>query len=444
MGKRKSGEELERIKKEYNVFDIYSWSKYNLYDTDMYGWFLRYILKLSGDRKDSIYGASGGEVHDLMEGFYLGEINKEDLVSMYEDKMFELDISGYKFDRNDEEKNDAIAEKYHYCNKHFLENFKPIQGENIGLEKFLLIKVGSFLFQGYSDFDHEEVRDGVNKAIITDFKTSTIYTGDKIKKERGQLLLYALGKMQEGWKVEDIIIRWLFTKYVSVRVPTKDSYRYRQISRHEIGSCLSASVRKELKKIQMFSQENIYEMINFMEEENKFHEMCPETIDIEVGEPQLTQKGELKKAYINKFKKYISSYPKYSEVEIETMIEEMVIINSLENMPKEIKEIFVIEDCYVEIDFTQEDIDELKDQIINRLVDMNKRISEYNRTKDDSVFFNEINKSNEYYFATLSEYSPKMHKPYKEYLDNKNMFKDDEDVEDDINDILLELGLDLD
>ena len=70
--------------------------------------------------------------------------------------------------------------------------------------------------QGYLDFIQTEPDGGI---IITDFKTSTLYRGDKIQNESGQLLVYAEGIRQLlNIPLEMIKCRWNFLKYVDVTV----------------------------------------------------------------------------------------------------------------------------------------------------------------------------------------------------------------------------------
>jgi len=447
MAERKTREELEELKNIYNVFDIYSWSRYNLSKTDMYSYFLRYIKKIKEDRADSIYSYAGSLVHDLMEGFYDGTLSKEKLSEIYEEKMFEFELAGYKFDRNNEERNLSIGNKYNYCNKHYLENFIPIEGDNIKnikLEDYLLIKVGKFLFNGYSDFEYETELDGICKKYIVDFKTSTIYKGDKINKERGQLLLYALSKVQEGWDVSDIVIGWLFTKYVSVDVPKKDGFTTREIERNEIGSKLKASVGSQLKKVVRYDDVFIDNILLELENNSNLSKDIPELLLIELGDIDKKKDGTIKVAYINKLRKLLSEYPKYSEREIELYLDELVLTNDINCIPIEVRCLYSFRDCFVEIPFVKEDLEELQDQIVQQIVKIHKLESEYKKNNDDKIFYSEIDRSNDYFFAVLSGYSPKLHKPYKEYLDSLGINKDDVEIEDDINDILLELGIDLD
>jgi RecB family exonuclease len=372
MAERLNYEQLEQIKKEMNVFDIYSFSKVNLYKTDPYSYFLKYILKVPEDKADSIYSSCGTIVHDLTEQFQADEISREAMVETYNDKTFELEQLGFKFDRTDEDKNEAISKKYHTCNIHFLNNFRKIEGIDGVSESSVIIKVGKFLFVGYIDYQHIDiikVNDyNIKQLYITDFKTSTIYSKDKAQKEKMQLLLYALGHIQNGWDINNIKARWCFTKYINVDVMQKkkvdgiNAWNSRQIERNEIGSKLSASAQMWLKDTK-----------------------------------------------------------RYSEEEINDFIVDMLVTNSIDNLPNDVKDKFKISDCYVYIDITKEEIDELVNDFVNTIHEMKIKEGEYARTKNDKVFWTEINKDNEYFLAVLSGYSPKIHKPYFEYLKQKEL-----------------------
>jgi len=198
MAERLTHEELEQIKKELNVYDIYSFSKINIFETDPYGYMLRYILRIPEDANDSIYSHCGTIVHDLTEEFQAGKITREKMLSIYEDKTFELEALGFKFDRTNDDKNEIISKKYHACNTHFIKNYNKIEGKDGESESSIIIKVGNFVFVGYIDYKHVETIEDEDYLVITDFKTSTIYTGNKITKEKAQLLLYSLRHIQKG------------------------------------------------------------------------------------------------------------------------------------------------------------------------------------------------------------------------------------------------------
>jgi len=368
MSERLSYEQLEQIKKDLNVYDIYSFSKVNSFKTDPYGYFLKYILKVPEDRADSIYSYCGTLAHDLTEEFLAGRITREEMIEQYNDKTFELEATGFKFDRNDEEKNEQISKKYHSCNLHFLQNFKPIEGIDGVSESSIVVKVGNFVFVGYIDYKHIEIENDEKNLYITDFKTSTIYKGEKIDKEKAQLLLYTLGHIQQGWDINKIKARWCFTKYISVDVMEKkkingeNTWKTRQIERNEIGSKLSASAKMWLKDTK-----------------------------------------------------------RYNDEEIDDFLVDMLVNNSIDGLPEDVKEKFKISDCYVYVDITKEEIEALVKDFIETIHSMKKAEGEYLRTKDDTVFWTEITRENEYYFAVLSGYSTKYHKPYAEYLKQKEL-----------------------
>ena len=363
MSERLSYQELEQIKKKLNVFDIYSFSKVNSFKTDPYGYFLKYIMKIPEDRQDSIYGIVGNIVHDLTEEFQADKIKREAMIETYKDKTFELEQLGFKFDRTDENKNESIAKKYHACNIHFLENFKKIEGKDGISESSIIVKIGNFVFVGYIDYKHTEEYNDDKYLYITDFKTSTIYKGEKIDKEKMQLLLYSLGYIQQGWNLDKIKARWCFTKYVNVEVmEKKKTWKTRQIERNEIGSKLSASAKMWLKDTK-----------------------------------------------------------RYSEEEINDFLVDMLVKNSIDMLPENIKEKFKISDCYIYIDINKEEIEELTQDFINTIHTMKIKEGEYLRTKNDSVFWTEITKDNDYFISVLSGYSIKLHKPYAEYLKQKEL-----------------------
>jgi hypothetical protein len=367
---RKTYEELEVIKKKLSCHTLYSWSRYNTYKNDNYEYFLKYVKRVKEDRNDGIYGVSGGICHTVLEKFYSKEINYEQMLQEYEDELLNMNLAELKYDRTNEEKNKSVAEKYEYCIRHFFQNHQQIT-KKVDIERFITVKVGAFYLQGYVDFLFKE--DG--KFNIVDWKTSSIYTGKKIEKECGQLLLYTEALRQLGVPLENIVAKWNFLKYVTVEVPQANGKTaIRNIERNEIGSGLSSNIKMWLKKA------------------------------------------------------------KYSETEIEGYVSTLSLTNSLDCLPEEIKSKYKISDCYVEVSISEEAIENLKQDIINTLVEINKKEAEYMKTQDENIFWSEVTDSNSYYFANLSGYSRKIHKPYNEYLEMREMLKgvDSEVKKDDV------------
>jgi len=367
MGQRLNYEQLEGIKKKLGVNKLYSFSRVNLFKTDAYGYFLRYIKKAKEDRNDSVYGLFGNKMHDLTEERHLDEITNEEMLEEYNDYTSEMEILGFKFDRNDENKNSNISNKYHACNRHFIENFTKMEGENFEIEKPISLTVGKYGFFGYVDYKYETLqpletldsKDNETRILsIIDLKTSSIYKGKKIDKEKSQLLLYAYAFIQKGWHVDNVKIAWNFTKYISVEVQQKNGkVKTRQIERNEIGSKLSASAKTWLKNTK-----------------------------------------------------------RYSDEEINDFIVQCVVENNIDGLPEDVKDKFVISDCFIYIDINQEEIDGLIYDFSSTVTKMNELEKEYNETGDDTLFWTDIDRSNEYFFATLSGYSRKIHKPFNAYL----------------------------
>lgn len=357
---RKSLEELNEIKQKYGIDNLYSWSKYKTYKEDPYEYYLKYILKIPEDRQN-IYTHSGSCVHDILEKYYIGEIKQEDMLPMYEDALFTMNIAEYKYDRNDSDKNEKIANKYESCIKYFLKNHqKP--NWNMICEPFVAIKISDdILFQGYIDNLAIDRDDESKKILITDYKTSTIYKGEKLKKESGQLFLYAEGIRQKtGKPLSDIIVQYNFLKYVTVQcLQTNGSWKERYIERNAIGESLINSAKMWLKKL-----------------------------------------GYNPDDYIDN----------------------VVLLNSIDTLPTDVKEKFIIEDCYVSVPMTEEIIQSLKEDIIKTIHEIEIKTKEYESTKNERLFWKDVSKDDEYKLAVLSGYSRKHHKPYDEYLKEQEMF----------------------
>ena len=375
---RKEFKEVKAIADKLGCDEIYSWSKYNQYKGDTYTFFLKYILKIPEDRHDSIYGVFGNAAHDTIEAFYKDEIDQDGMLERFEEKLFEFTVGGLKYDRCNEEKNKKIGNKYEACLRHFFKNHQRI-AHKLKLEMFIPIKINNILIQGYIDAIHKETRNDKEVIVVTDWKTSSIYKGKKIDKEKGQLLLYSYGIHKKlNIPLDQIVARWAFLKYIEVEcMQANGKVKSRIIERNDIGNSLSSNAKMWLKK-----------------SDNKF-----------------------------------------SEEEIEDYINQISIHNSIDCLPKDVKEKFVIKDCYVEISLDNESVQELLDDIIKTVEEIKVKQLEYNNTKDDKVWWQEVTDTESYFLANLNGFSAKIHKPYKEYLEKLDMFKNKKDdivEEDDI------------
>ena len=89
----------------------------------------------------------------------------------------------------------------------------------------------------------------------------------------------------------------------------------------------------------------------------------------------------------------------------------MILNNNINCLPKEVREKFVIKDCYVQVPLSETKIEELKADIIDTVGEIEKKAEEYNKTKDENLFWQDVTDADEYRLSCLSGYSRAKHKP---------------------------------
>lgn len=460
---RKTYEELNEIKRQLQTDRLWSWSRKNCVHNSLYEYFLKYIKREKEDRADSIYVVTGGLSHDIIEKFYSKEITKDQMIEEFEDAWtVAFDIGELKFNRSDSEKNNNIADKYYKDLQHFFKNHTAITNQ-IELEQFVTVKVGEEYFQGYID---ALTKDDNGNWTIIDWKTSSIYLGEKARNECGQLVLYAMALNQTGIPYDKIRICWNFLKYVNIYVDKPQYINLKwttakgeekikeKLDKSKLASTLKASV-KALLKSDGIDKDQIELLVNEMVEKNSI-DMLPETtkqkiiienIESEVKPRQIERAkiGESLQANVKAQMKKLG----YSEDDIFTYINILLQTNDLNSLPEDVRNKYTIEDCYVYVDLTEELLNHWETDIIETLKMIRFKEKEYEETKDESIWMEsqeEVAK-NSFYFSNLCAYSANKHKPYKMYLEsldtdkNGNIFgskkedKTDENKEYDIGDL---------
>lgn len=175
-----------------------------------------------------------------------------------------LSISELKFVRGDGDRNKSIANKYYYDLKNFFSTHERIK-DRIDIEQFITVKIGEEYYQGYID---AKVTDYDGNITILDWKTSSIYKGDKAKNECGQLVMYAMALHQQGIPYEKIRIAWNFLKYQCVTVQSKKGVKkVREIERCELGEKLQANAKMWLKDAG-YSEEQVFEYLDQLVQTN--------------------------------------------------------------------------------------------------------------------------------------------------------------------------------
>lgn len=368
---RVSKEVLNELQKQYNTKKIYSWSKLELFNTDRWIYYLRYIKRVKPDNRTGAYAEIGTVVHDQLQRFYEDNITNQDMVNTLLEQYDECSLKGFKFDKSDEKRNKQIAEKYISCCKHFLERHQKANGST-KCEAFIPLilrdKDGeNKIIQCYIDFLN--IDNGVLKVI--DYKTSTIYSKKNQEELAGQLKIYALA-INKTMKVplEKIKLAWNFVKYISVEyIQQNGKTKVRHIERNCIGEDLKAPIKTWAKKLG------------------------------------------------------------YNEGEINSMINECVLLNSIDNLPENIREKFKISDCLVYVEFKEEDTIEIANKILDTIDTIERLEVKYQLTEDSDLFWQDVNSRDEYRLSNLCDYSIEYHLPYKKYLeDKKNTFTLDKET----------------
>lgn len=443
---RKTYEELNTLKEQLQTDRLWSWSRKNCVHNSLYEYFLKYIKHEKEDRKDSIYVVTGGLCHDIIEKFYSGEITKDQMLDEFEYAWTAAyKISDLKFNRNDSERNNNIADKYYKDLKCFFKDHNEITDE-IALEQFVIAKVGQEYFQGYVD---AMTVDKNGKYSIIDWKTSTIYLGEKAKNECGQLVLYAMALNQNGIPYEDIRIGWNFLKYVNVYVEKPEYINLKwitakgeekikeKLNKSKLADTLKASV-KALLKAEGFDKNDIEKIIEKMIESNSI-EMLPQEVKSKIYIEQIESEvkprriersllGEELQANVKAQMKRLE----YSEDEIFEYLDALIQSNDINCLPEDVRNKYIIEDCYVYVELTEELLKHWETDIIETLKMIREKEAEYEKTKDESIWMESIEdvENNSFYFANLCAYSANKHKPYKLYLEkleaekNGNIFSD--------------------
>ena len=366
---RLSYEELEKVKQQYGVDILWSFSRFNCYRTSKFEYMLKYVQKVKENNdKMSAYAPLGTVCHDSIEAYYEGKLSANDLPNEFDDAFtINIDIAGLCFDRCDSTKNENIKTKYYKNLMHYFKNFKPMD-VTPKLEQFVTVKVtDDIVFQGYCDC--LSIEDGY--CIVTDFKTSSIYKGKKAEKESAQLVLYSEALRQKGFPKDKIKARWAFLKYVDIDCEqVNGKIKTRTVERAEIGNSLQASARTWLKKY----------------------------------------------GYEDDMLMYLDALAQSNDIKV---------------LPEDVQKKFVVRDCYVYIDNIWDIYDELKEEIIETIAEINEKTEKYNELKDtdleaaENLFWDddETLKAQSYYFNNLCGYNIPTVKPYKQYLDRINADK---------------------
>jgi len=204
MGKRKTPPELQALLNA--KVPVYSISRINTFNECPYSYYLSYIKKQKGI--NNVYAVLGGKMHDVLENIVLDKATEADLLPELNTALEDLEIANLHFPK-DKKGGNNIRDKWIRDMTHFANTFVRPKGKLL-VEIFILYMIYDTRYmQGYIDLIKHN-KDGT--VSLFDWKSSSLFSGSKIKEAGRQLAFYAMAMEALGYKVRDVA--WIMLKYV--------------------------------------------------------------------------------------------------------------------------------------------------------------------------------------------------------------------------------------
>lgn len=224
---------------------IYSISRLNTINTCLYEAYLTYKLHEKGSPNP--YSEAGSLIHDILEGITNGENTEEDLLPALQDELDNLEALGIDFPKGANGE-DTIRQSWIKDMEHFCTTYKAPIGKNFSTEELFIYKTSKgYYLQGYIDLQYLK-KNGID---IYDYKTSTLYKGEDLIDHGRQLVVYQMGKEQEGKQVGKVA--WIFLKYVDIEFMGYKTAKSKErtlltktIERKKIGTEMEKYVERDL------------------------------------------------------------------------------------------------------------------------------------------------------------------------------------------------------
>lgn len=290
---RLNHKQLENLQKKYGVDRTWSFSRVNSFHNCPKEYQKHYLEHLKLD-SGNVYTEFGTFSHNTIQSLVRGEIKYDEMYPKWQDEVgnWEVDPSAYQFD-NDQIKTGYIANLNHY--------FKHTQvpaGSQFETEKPVLATIGDnnkYVFVGYVDTQYVD-EDG--NLILIDYKTSSrsSFSKAKLPEKSLQLMLYAIGKHQHS-----------HLPYSKIR-------------------CMFDMMK--------------YVTVHYQQENGKWNTSVQE---------RSKWVAKMEKKLATKLKKQ-----GYDQGKADEAIQVAIMANSLDNLPKEVQDQFLLENYVIELDITEE------------------------------------------------------------------------------------------
>jgi hypothetical protein len=424
-------EQLNMIKEKFGVKNLWSFSKVSTFTQCTWLYFLRYVKRIKV-KSDNCYTFWGSIAHDLIQGLYDGEHTYEQMIDKFEAKLIEynmLEDPKLKFPNENEFSN------YIDNLRHYFKNVKQLPYKVVNEKPVLAVFEGDekYVFQGYID---SEFVDDEDYLVILDYKTSSMsgFSGKKLIEKSRQLMIYALGISIFGRQVDGVMrqfpldkikIRYDMMKYCTVSYQLKNgNLKETKAERRHWVTKIANQLRKDLEDVEK-SIEKVDKEIAKLEKKLGKKKITEEEI-AELNKQIDTlhlEKADLVEHF-------------YNPVEINEKIEEAIQNNNLDNMPKFVREKYTVSDCYIDVEITDEIIEEFKSELVETLNEIIAKEKE--EDKEQAFTRGRIEQNETYYCTNLCELRDHC-EFYKEYKEHSSMFLTKETPSDE--ELLKMLGL---
>lgn len=421
---RFSREQINLIKEKMGVNRIWSFSKMSTMTQCSWLYQLKYIQHLKGIQ-DSCYTYWGTVAHEIIQDYYDGKHKShKDMLVELGVKMVEYNLEckkrpHIKFNSESEYDNYMANLKHYFANTdiipHTVKNERPIITAMQGKEKHV--------FQGFIDSIY---LDDDGNIVVLDYKTSSDseFTGAKLHKKALQLFIYAHGLVNyQKVPLDRIIIRYDMMKYVNISYMQKNGkMKTMRKARKDYVSYLYSKLVKDFADYNNRGEVIEKEIAKL---NKKMSAKCR-------TEDEIVELG----SNIAELEEQLSSLKVYDPIEVDDYITQAMELNTLDFLPQHIKDIYKVENAYIDIKMTEDILNDAVSTVVTTLDDIVERES-----KNDELAFNRGDiKDNESYFCKNLCDMRDHCKFFQAHKENENLYKKDE-VGDSDDDIMAMLGL---
>lgn len=340
---------------------VYSISKLNTIDQCEYQAYLSYVKHAK--QSSSCYSILGTRIHDCLEAIINGDSTEEDLLPALDKELEDMEMLGIDFP-NDRNGGTTIRDNWIADMKDFCTSFVKPKGKFETEQLFIYQLDPDHYLQGYIDLIRYNSDDTIS---IFDWKTSSQFATKDLIHYGRQLVLYSMGKEQEGYKVKNVA--WIMLKYAEVSWVGK--------------ARKTAKTETTIKKV--FNRGKVLK------------ELKPYL------ETDLEKLG-------------------YSEIDIEILLEDAVKRNSWDKLPEEVRKKYTIKPYVRYYELT----DELRQETLDYI---NTRIAQFESKSDSEIDWEpmDITPKRDYFCRNLCGH--RNHCRFLiDYLNTKDNYTNDDDL----------------